>query len=325
MAIVFPLKALLLSASVVSMAVILKVSAPVILDFLSDELPLFWSLALSWLQPPFLYLLVNCIIITIVASSKLQPRDAGHGVLKTPAMEKNLTPVNVPVVERVDSLLDVIDVNKEEDLVVFGYVDSPLVVKDDTAVRPSKIELIGGEFKAEEDSENSGDGEEFLTSKSPKKIAPVVLEYSPLSSAEKPPISARFSNRRSIKASPEGKAALGVSRLKKHETLESTWRTITEGRSMPLKRHLRKSETFAGSSPEKSPVRAMKKSETVDGGNSSPVMSGSRKLRKEPSLSQDELNRRVEAFIKKFNEEMRLQRQESLNQYREMINGRGSQ
>ena len=122
-----------------------------------------------------------------------------------------------------------------------------------------------------------------------------------------------------------GKAALGVSRLKKHETLESTWRTITEGRSMPLKRHLRKSETFAGSSPEKSPVRAMKKSETMDGGNSSPVMSGSRKLRKEPSLSQDELNRRVEAFIKKFNEEMRLQRQESLNQYREMINVRGSQ
>lgn len=136
---------------------------------------------------------------------------------------------------------------------------------------------------------------------------------------------------------------------KRNDTLESTWKTITEGRSIPLARHLKKSDTWETHNPTSSHVSSsslssssaaplssdhqfnqlnkMKKSETfikdgVGGANTTTTTlrrGNSGKLRKEPSLSQDDLNRRVEAFIKKFNEEMRLQRQESLNQYNEMV------
>lgn len=125
-----------------------------------------------------------------------------------------------------------------------------------------------------------------------------------------------------------GGRALKVSKPKRHETLENTWKTITEGRAMPLTRHLKKLDTWENHGRhinvgELDPF-PMKKSETfkdrtnhqLPPASSSPAAG---KLRKEPSLSQDELNRRVEAFIQKFNEEMRLQRQESLNQYKEMI------
>ncbi|PWA42151.1 hypothetical protein CTI12_AA547020 [Artemisia annua] len=41
-----------------------------------------------------------------------------------------------------------------------------------------------------------------------------------------------------------GVRSLKVPKRKKHETLESTWKTITDGLHIPLNRHSKKSDTF---------------------------------------------------------------------------------
>lgn len=100
------------------------------------------------------------------------------------------------------------------------------------------------------------------------------------------------------------------------ETLQSTWRAITDGRPMPITHQhtgggnlqdchkMIKSETFnqQPSSNQNNRTRTLAES------------SSSLKLKRDPSLDQDELNKRVEAFINRFKEDMRLQRKKSLRQ-----------
>lgn len=121
----------------------------------------------------------------------------------------------------------------------------------------------------------------------------------------------------------------------RHETMENTWKMITEGRHV---RQFKKSDTWenhgrqvvVNSLDHDFPTRRTLKSETlrdrtnydaptVQPGSFSPIPG---KIKREPS--QDELNRRVEAFIKKINEDMRLQRLKSLEKYKELSNREAS-
>lgn len=314
------LKVALISIGVVSMAVILRQSIPVISEFSVSGVPVMWSSFRSWLKPPYLYVIINGIIITIAASSKfhrMNHQDQPETAAKDP----------------------------EDERTEFTYEmkNPPEFVGLETPIVYEQREVTISEVKNVADSPVVEDEEELVISRSttpPLPPSPLLRRESSeiplecLLSTEKPLVSSRFGHRKPIKASPEGGKVLRVSKPKRHETLENTWKMITDGRHMPLTRHLKKSDTWENHGrhivvrEDTSPQR-VNKSETFKDRTNNPPPSltsplDSVKLRKDPSLSQDELNRRVEAFIKKFNEEMRLQRQESLNQYKEMIS-RGAQ
>lgn len=354
------IKIFVISTTVLSAAIMLKISAPAVTEFAVSEVPSIWNGVVSWLKPPYLYLVINCIIITIVASSKLQNKfdensspavvssenmaqfhpvkdvrpatdyyspvlhDVNGVVLKNQAVEARPVVYEYPTPGVYEAKVEKVTVDNP-----YGHVDAR------TSEKETSFNLNG--FTYPEPSEVVAEKEVVISNSS---RVPVMrqdsIDYSVSGkSAEKPPASARFAHRKNVRSTPEGgKGALRVSKPKRQDTLESTWKTITEGRAMPLTRHLRKSETWethGGRNPVVTPPQPkMKKSETFNDRttpDSSPLLTpspgGSGKLRKEPSLSQDELNRRVEAFIKKFNEDMRLQRQQSLQQYTQMIN-RGS-
>lgn len=82
-------------------------------------------------------------------------------------------------------------------------------------------------------------------------------------------------------------------REEEYETMESAWKKITEGASRAADQEV---------------VPAKSSSLTDDSAASGAIG-------KEVSPNEDELNRRVEAFIKKVNDEIRLRRQKSLDQF----------
>lgn len=143
----------------------------------------------------------------------------------------------------------------------------------------------------------------------------------------------RFTNSLTILFNSGGRA-LRAGDCEGHETMEAVWKAVTEERALTptVVRHLSGCDTWEHqerqiSSPESNqhpPPLPLMTSETSNERTDrrhlprpSPVS-----LTKEPSLSPEELNRRVESFIRKVNAEMRLQRMVSSDQLKEMM-GRG--
>ncbi|GFZ12472.1 cotton fiber [Actinidia rufa] len=101
------------------------------------------------------------------------------------------------------------------------------------------------------------------------------------------------------------------------DTLDGTWKAISRGGGRPLGK--RKTWKAPLEKDTLATWKELRNSETFND-EASGTGAGRRWVRRDPSLSQDELNHRVEAFINNFNYQIRLQRQESDQRFSEMIN-----
>ncbi|KAL3820581.1 hypothetical protein ACJIZ3_006486 [Penstemon smallii] len=321
---ILSMKVFLISAGVLSLAVAIKVSIPTAVN----GIPTIWSVISTWLKPPYLYILINGIIITIVASSRFhqtqsEPTEQLISVKTPPPSDFVQLSTSQPVISTV-----IAESDDATAVVVYESHEADSVVElKPVLVNGSQVDVVTEEeiVAVSEGGDVFVDDSTLTYDTSPQEI--ITPELHQLESLfpvrEKPLVSTRFGHRKPIRTTPEvpggGKLLRRVARPKKLETLESTWKAITDGRHVPLTRHLKKSDTLE-QHVTPSAVDHVAKSETLFSDRSSYEQNSSSKIRKEPSLGQEELNRRVEAFIKKINDDMRMQRQESLNQYMEMIN-----
>ncbi|PIA29041.1 hypothetical protein AQUCO_06300009v1 [Aquilegia coerulea] len=134
---IFSIKNLLLSISVVFISLILKLYVPIVFDIIVSGVPMLWTTLRSWFTPPYLYVIVNFIIIAIAASSRFQHKiDEGAVATEMVASEKVQRDVQKEVSSDV-SRKNSFEVIEPE---IYGYLDGrEMGVK--TLKKPKELEV----------------------------------------------------------------------------------------------------------------------------------------------------------------------------------------
>lgn len=207
------LQVVLISTGVLSLALLLKVSVPLVVDFSVYQAPLIWSSIASWLTPPYLYVVLNCIIITIAASSRF---NNSHGAADKEQQEQVPPAPKISTREAADQFHYQMKISAPEILSDYGGLESTVVVAEDVYVQRQEKAGAGPVFedistevvKGSVEIEDKEDEDDFVLSKStwipPKRMDSSENLPELLPPSEKPLVSARFSHRKPVRASPEG-------------------------------------------------------------------------------------------------------------------------
>ena len=188
------LKVLFISTGVLGVAFGLKVFVPLVLEFSVSQAPLLWSTFRSWLKPPYLYVIINGIIIIIAASSRFHQNNGEKDQTEQMQRRSKISVDQRPALEyEMKSGLD------------FGSVESSAFVYEQKQrgeeVEPRVFEE--GNVAVEDDRDGV---DKFIISNS-EWIPPMDSSDIPsdvLFPPEKPPASSSFGHRKPVKANPEG-------------------------------------------------------------------------------------------------------------------------
>ncbi|KAK1388080.1 hypothetical protein POM88_016258 [Heracleum sosnowskyi] len=283
---VWAIQLLLLLVGIVSVVVVFKTAViPYSFSKVSTLPQLCLSLKL-WLSPPYIYIIINFIIVFIVVSSTFhrprvneeQHNDYGGQYADPPLQQPNddgdyganlQHPVPTPSSQS-------LDINNDHDFHFPNQIPetSPSLPNLDTP------EIVYSEKITNEQSlEKTTNAEAHDFPEHIKHI--LVTEHS-----------------------------VSKGHDEEFETMEATWEAITEATKSAPKKELKKIETWTRR-------KNMRKLETF---NESLLERQRGGLMRDLSIGHAELNSRVEAFISKFNMDMRLQRQESDERFLDMIN-----
>ncbi|VVA90935.1 unnamed protein product [Arabis nemorensis] len=280
------IKAVIISTGITVMALFLKAYLPIALDLSLSQSPIIWSSFLSWLKPPYLFVVINVIITIIVASSSYHDGE-DEEILHSDDDDYKIIHETEQIVVR--------NVDLDPDFDFPATFPPPIVVAE---VERSEI------VYEEKEKEISGviDGADEISKLN--QVSPSMMEES------ENLVTASSGHRKPVKASQKGgsnkrKKVLRVAKPKK-TTMENTWKIVTEeGKSTTLTSHHRRSDTVEVQE------RALRKSVTfrdmTNYQRSPSTVTSPVKMKKEMSPSREELNRRVEAFIKKCKEERLLE------------------
>ncbi|KAL2334353.1 hypothetical protein Fmac_015566 [Flemingia macrophylla] len=278
-------KFVLMSMGVISTLVLLKVAiVPYTFHLILSTLPQFWVSLRSWLTLPFLYIIVNFIIITIAASSKInKPKPFSESDSKHTSIEEEEKEVEEEQEPQHQQQQE--EEEEEEEEVVEEQEDQQ---------------------HQQEEQDKQKEVQEFGLS-----CDKFIIHHSLLENC---------TNDYFLPDSDGG-----------DDTLESTWRTIMEGQGKTIRPQLKKSDTWGARIAKAEPFKRNGEggAESVDDDpvawakkelKKSDTFNDRASLRREKSMSPEELNLRAEAFIKQFNNQIKLQRLESYQRFREMVN-----
>ncbi|KAI9087906.1 hypothetical protein K1719_030236 [Acacia pycnantha] len=271
-------KLVLMSMGILSTLVLFKVAViPFTFNLVVSIFPRLWVSARTLLSPPFVYVIVNFIIITIVASSNFHHKTLPYSDSPPDDLiPKHTTRISAAITEH-----DVSDTTHQ----------SVPEIQSNNEVNERK----------EEDDDEETEVKDSV--------------FSPVDPSPDKNVSNEFST-------------------DSDDSLDGMWRSIMEGQGKTVTPVLKKSDTWTATIRKAEPLLIQDDGKAEDDGDNGDPAAWAKKelrksetfndttsLRREKSMSPEELYKRAEAFIKNFNHQMRLQRMESYQRFRELING----